>query len=638
MRIVSLSIALHFCLACAHAPAPVSTAPASESARVNLRAVAYRTSPDGQVTGTTFGVGLEVREQPGEPTRVAVFEEFSGGAGAQWRATAWVAAIHASQALGHPLDGHQISVSVGGFIDGPSAGALMTAGLMAAMAGVPVDDSVTFTGTVNPDGTIGPVSGIAHKMRAAAAAGCRTFGYPTGVRIEVEAPSGEQVDLASLGRSLGLRTVPLRSIDDAFALLTHRRIQQPRPLGVEQMDLHPDADVELRAQVASFEATVVSALSLYRAQPEALQGVMRPSAVELVQLWEDSQRLLAQGHTAVGHHRAQLATLSAVGLSVAGRTLDLAEHEDLQRLLAEAQRAAAADRQTTRYLEELAAIDVRTVGEFLTLRRAYEFGIHARGYADQGTASVERMVEILGRIEQGEPGARDEFARATIMACMMYRVASLLVDLGSRARERVADRALALELDEGRLMRAARDLSVAGKAVFDYYESVAVEPVAATHGISPRTLRGLMFENDAIYRRTRTAVTIALAHRQPETVNEAVLALAAGEIAYSSSSFLVMRDYSLRVESEGVRPVRVGDEYALQHALELAHSGALEAAAVANARLGTVPNDVRIRYQLARFERGGDLEERLGALQGLWRVATSSRTAVAVVVERKTLQ
>ena len=52
-------------------------------------------------------------------------------------------------------------------IDGPSAGALMAALLLSVLENIPLNESVTVTGTIDEDGKIGPVGGILEKAEAA---------------------------------------------------------------------------------------------------------------------------------------------------------------------------------------------------------------------------------------------------------------------------------------------------------------------------------------------------------------------------------------------------------------------------------------------------------------------------------------
>lgn len=52
-------------------------------------------------------------------------------------------------------------------IDGPSAGALMAVLLLSVLEDIPLNESVTVTGTIDEDGKIGPVGGILEKAEAA---------------------------------------------------------------------------------------------------------------------------------------------------------------------------------------------------------------------------------------------------------------------------------------------------------------------------------------------------------------------------------------------------------------------------------------------------------------------------------------
>jgi uncharacterized protein len=89
-------------------------------------------------------------------------------------------------------------------IGGPSAGADMTLALTVALHNLAhpedpwsLDETVAATGTINPDGTIGPVGGVPAKAEGAAQAGIRTFLYPAGLDV---APTQQ-------GTAQGVRTV-----------------------------------------------------------------------------------------------------------------------------------------------------------------------------------------------------------------------------------------------------------------------------------------------------------------------------------------------------------------------------------------------------------------------------------------------
>ncbi|MDK2890489.1 MAG: hypothetical protein PWR21_1121 [Methanoculleus sp.] len=117
-------------------------------------------------------------------------------------------------------------------IDGPSAGALMAALLLSVLEDFPLNESVTVTGTIDENGSIGPVGGILEKAEAAAASGktllilsdennqvfdyqeeVRSFG---GLRIARQRPVVVNAK-DYIEENLGIRVKYVDTIDDLLA-------------------------------------------------------------------------------------------------------------------------------------------------------------------------------------------------------------------------------------------------------------------------------------------------------------------------------------------------------------------------------------------------------------------------------------
>ena len=139
------------------------------------------------------------------------------GAGPQWQAATAVAATVAALFSGRDPRSIDLQYSVTGPIDGPSAGAILTVGSLAAVRGESLDPRVTMTGTVAPDGTIGRVGGLAAKVRAAAQAGFTTMLIPLASEKET-GPDGSITDVIDLGRGLGLVVRPVADVTEAYEL------------------------------------------------------------------------------------------------------------------------------------------------------------------------------------------------------------------------------------------------------------------------------------------------------------------------------------------------------------------------------------------------------------------------------------
>lgn len=78
-------------------------------------------------------------------------------------------------------------------IGGPSAGGTLSVAILASLLNRTANPAVVMTGTINPDGTIGPIGGVVQKAEAAKATGATKFLVPTGQTTARENPSSLNV-------------------------------------------------------------------------------------------------------------------------------------------------------------------------------------------------------------------------------------------------------------------------------------------------------------------------------------------------------------------------------------------------------------------------------------------------------------
>ncbi len=98
--------------------------------------------------------------------------------------------------------------------DGPSAGAAMAVGFIAVFRGDKIQRGIALTGTIEPDGRIGPVGAIPDKVRAAVREGCRTILIPQGQL------SDPRWRLAGLGMELNVTIREVATVEAAYELMT----------------------------------------------------------------------------------------------------------------------------------------------------------------------------------------------------------------------------------------------------------------------------------------------------------------------------------------------------------------------------------------------------------------------------------
>jgi hypothetical protein len=179
---------------------------------------------DGTIAGGIEPAKVKV-ESVGEPGFTLSLEDIAAeGAGEQWQAASSSAAAVGTLLSGADPNDVDVSFEVTGPIDGPSGGAALTVGVLAAIRGDELRSGVTMTGTVNPDGSIGPVTNVATKVRAAAEDGYRTVLIPVGTEREADPDTGEEIQMTELGRSLGIEVRVAPNIGTAYRAFTGNNI------------------------------------------------------------------------------------------------------------------------------------------------------------------------------------------------------------------------------------------------------------------------------------------------------------------------------------------------------------------------------------------------------------------------------
>ncbi len=223
-----------------------------------------------------------------------------------------MAAFVATTLLDEELGRYRISFDLEGRVDGPSAGALTTSGLLALLGNQgPLLADATMTGTVNPDGTVGPVGGIPLKVSGVAEAGFTRFGIPLGQRPDLDPCTGEVVDVVELGKSLGVEVQEIGDVREAFAFLAGHELAEAEVRG-DAIALAPDTEERLRELIDTWQArfdrsvAVASGASPLDLGPE-LGGFLQQA--ELIEAGAHAD--LADGHVVSAFNRTWLATVNA---------------------------------------------------------------------------------------------------------------------------------------------------------------------------------------------------------------------------------------------------------------------------------------------------------------------------------------
>jgi hypothetical protein len=587
---------------------------------VSLNTLWVMTEASGTTVGGTSKATVSVRpaaEQ--DQLRVGFFEEEVSGIGQQWHSSGWMAVTLASMLLGIDARDYEFSFSTGGRIDGPSAGGLMTVGVLAALRGDGVDEDVAMTGTINPDGTIGPVGGIPHKVQGAADAGFKVVLIPAGQRYDYDMNAQQSVDVVEVGRNAGVEVREVSTIYEAYELLTGESLSRPQvSSGTPQ--LPPKAFDRLKAKAQEWYARYTDQRNRYDSLSPEVRELFADGVWEADDMAGKAESALDQGLAAVAYQRAwNAATLMQIYV-LGGEIVEKYLSEGIDPVISQLNATSAASAEMDAMVQLLKTEEPKTISDQMALFDAYTNVSIGQGLLLIGDVTLQNVIDNYDQMEEGD------IVGGLTEAALYYMLARSYTQLARDSMDISYGFGSAALADPARVAAMSETLRRAAESNLSYFESVTVDEYAQYWGVHPDVARAefLNFETDYLLAVASTNGTQALTSgvEGSGSVDPMILGNSLG--TYARSAGLIAKYYSLDAQvDESGNVVAIGRERALADMLDLADQRAKELIGLSG---DDVPVPAVVYYENARVLRQGSPSDQLEALKGYW--AASSIASV----------
>jgi hypothetical protein len=607
----------------------------AKEGEVVVKAVWFSGTPGVKVSGGTSDITVRIAPNTKDGASVGVIEEFAGGAGNQWRTATWLAAFNASRATGRSLIDHEFLVRAGGHIDGPSAGMLMTSTMMALLRGKSLLPNTTMTGTINPDGSAGPVGGIVQKMGGAKASGITRFGYPMGARNHVDLSDKHVVDLNEVGTELGLEVKEIHDLYEAYEFLTGDTIKRAAPVEESALELDADTSGHLRAKLTSWKARLEGEVVALKTQLRRNQAIGKEMGAGLNQVDELLNRASNYEKSDLPAAALQHYVEASLGVVIIRDSVELAERvveQDLQGIFSIVDQASSITGQVNAFGEEIVIRSKHsTVGGQVNTTRAFGAYVAASSFASLGEDGRARALEALNGIKAGKvrfSEALGPVLKNTLYPIAYFHMARVMLDLSRDLQDMTGEEGQASAANLSRLGREAGAYGSAAGAGLAYFDAILLETIGQEKGVSKGQVQAFFAEKEVGYLLAMRAAQLTESIKAGDADGgKNLLRLAAGVSAYIASAGLVNKYYSLNAQENKDGSVTIQNRKSLSAQLEQARLHARETAAMAQGIVHFIPVGAKLDYQIAGALREGSDADKLDALSHYWQSAFWSELA-----------
>lgn len=594
-------------------PAGGATTIGRTSGKTQVDALWFASGPQG-ASGGTSKVAVSVEKNTGsKELRVGFYESEVGGSGPMWRAAGWMAVISSGLLLGMDPAEYRYTYDVGGRVDGPSAGTLMTVATLATVLGHTVKPEATMTGTINPDGTVGPVGGIPQKVDGAAKAGKKLVLIPAGQRQSVDLASKQSVDVVDRGRRQGVEVREVSDVYEAYELLTGAAL--PKPLGMKEVrPALPGASFErTRAKAKEWYTRYWQLQGQYQALPDAVKmDFTNALLANAAKAGDKADGYYQQGLPSAAYNRAFNAALYA--------SIGYHSAKVIEAFLAGGLDGGA------KYLQAMRSVNLKIDGflDRLETQQAGNLGDTAAIADAYGNVTLAMgLIKLADSALEREAKTNEEMVAKLTEATLYYVLADQVVELAKDSIDVGIGFGKAPAPAQASVESLAELFRRAAEANLNYFESVVINEIAEGVGAHPSVIKARFAARDFTY--TFALATLnamePLKRRAPSGMQGAYATLGGAVQSYTMSSVLVAKYYSLGAQiDQGGNIAGVRNERAMINMLDFAEKRAKEIIGLGVA-VGAEPVWPVISYDAAKVDREGSLDDKFNALQGYWSAA-----------------
>lgn len=565
--------------------------------------------------GKTGSMRVAVEPNSENELRVGFYEAEVGGSGPMWRASGWMAVVMSSLLLGIDIISYKFTIDVSGQIDGPSAGALMTVTIISLLLNHTVKPDASITGTINPDGTIGPVGAIIQKIEGAAKAGKKLVLIPLGQRYNKDWKTQLSIDAVERGRQVGVEVREVGDIYEAYEALTGKKLPKPQGITDQSPSLPSAAFEKVKAKAKEWGSRYEQERGAFTGFEERYRQPFLNLHTQAVAADDKSDSFFGQGLVAGSYAKAQESTL-LMALAAEGTRLrsilEVPGQQAAQRQQAAQERLnsvkSVALMQIDGLIDRLKVEKATNATEAIVIVDAYRVLAVALG-----------LVQMANTVMEREPRNDDEraqfletAARYCTIAKYAAQVASDMLELGLRT----GGAGPAPDLQQ--LERFGKILRQAAGANLNYFETIVLNQLARDRNVHPDVFKQGFGDIDYTYAVATFDVFSWLKDRVGSSEPVAYATLGAALASYQFSAALVAKYYSLdfRVDPN-TNAVSVTSERALIHMLDFAEKRTRELISLAQQVDSNLVQPI-LYFEEAKISREGEVLEKLDCLKGFW--------------------
>ncbi|MBU1218403.1 hypothetical protein KKF34_11745 [Myxococcota bacterium] len=585
---------------------------------------------DGRTTGVPGKLNVEVKKSPDGNFKIDAGSKVLDDA---FVSSISVAAFNGALAAGKDLSGFHIILSGDMERAAFPSQAGIAAMIMAGMTGEKIRPEVAIIGTINSDGTVGPVDDLPGIIGAAVGAGKKEIAYCSGQAKAFSPSRNEFVNIEEFAKTSNIKAVKISDVYDAFKVLTGKAISLPKEVTTQEMKLSRELSGQLSGMSTNWKKTFNEYVKKYnriRVKSDALTEKAFKTAQSYI---KESDELLKKNEIAPGYDYAQRGGSFAYTSYWARRYLEFKQKRNLKGLF-----KTTGEFTITKQIEDtyksFKSVKPENLGDLFALLSAYGQLSSAWAYAAEGDEFLKQTRENINYlISKKLSPAMDKDRLSILMSKTIFKY-GMADNKNSKAKDfskfvGLKGGKFVVQLDKFKKIMAL--MKVTATANYKYAHKKLVVDASAKSGKSVDEVAAELAATSSNYSQASSILKLVEGMPDADDFDQILAKIAGYSMVYFNSSMLILKNIALEITTS--TPGKVDDvkrkEY-LASLIEISERNVRIQAALAKKYSGTIPASAIFSYNIGMNMKDREFGFQIKALEMFWKASLECQLSILI--------
>jgi uncharacterized protein len=551
--------------------------------------------------------------------------------GTNANSSVWISLLNSSLLVGKEVGKFEVKISGNWGFDVSGSQASIASSMMAAMTNAKIKLTSVVVGTINPDGTIGPVSNLPAKLKAAIDAGKKTFGYPAGQVSAWDNSIKNYTDIRAMAKKGGIKLVELTTLYEAFKVITGSVVDLPKLVSLDEMKLSKELNGQLTGMSSNWHKIHKDYSKKYKKVYGKAKKDTKKSKKVADQYIKSSKELIKKGEVSPAYDYAQRGGAFAFTSYWSKRFDRLEKKKNLKGMLLAMVEFKEVSKKLNASVKVFKDVKPESRGDLLALVSAWEQLVSAWAYGKHGEDVAKETLDKINYLIKKKLAPsmdKDRLYKMLNNTTFNFSMASLKTQKAKDFSKFVGVKGAKFIVRLDKFTKIAALLKAVAVSSMANIDTLFVKNDAAKTGAGKDKIQKVLMGTNNNYLQAKLILDFPKIAANDGSFESSLASIAAYSASLFNSSMLYLKYISLEIRKDAKGEKDIKKKKVLEAMLIAAEKNVLQQAALSKKYSGVIPASAKFYFNIGLSMKDQNYALKVKSLEMFWKASLECQLSV----------